>query len=585
MRNSTKNILIGTALWLTAAGCWAADVRMSIEPELIGLLDRAVLKVEFIDTKGDAVDFPSTDGLSIEYRGPQTSYRFVNGRSTSSVIHTYVVTPAKVGDYTIGPVKVKYKGGEKELSTRLRVIKPKDDAEAQQLSEIMFSRITTDNPSPYVYEPFELKVKLHIRDGIQISESFALKGGLPDQGLDGELEWTVGRTGREEIGGIIYNTYALKATTKALTAGTFSFQPGVQVNVVVPRQNRRSYGFDDPFFGDFFGRQETRPIVLDCNRQDIEVRPIPLEGRPESYTGGVGKMDFDVTVGPTELKAGEPVTVKMRITGSGNLAKLMPPQLEGLTGIKLYDVRTVPTDNPNEVCYEQVLIPTSDTVTELPPIAFTYFNTQTADFRTITKGPFQLSVEAVPDQSAQVMTSRPAAPAATQVLGYDIAYLKTKPSRWVTAGDAAWHRTPRFRIMLVLPACIVAITGLIVARRSRFEQNEALVRRQKAPRAARQNIQRAGQAIKNGDAAAFYDAVWHTLTEYFGHRFNLASGEVTLQSVLERIPDEDHAIEQLFTITEQRRYGIDAGKSDPAEMKSMLRQLVALLKKCERIRR
>jgi hypothetical protein len=558
---------------------------MSIEPELIGLLDRAVLKVEFIDTKGNAVDFPPMDGLTIKYRGPQTSYRFINGRSTSSVIHTYVVTPAKVGDYTIGPVKVKYKGGEKELSARLRVIKPEDDAEAQQLSEIMFSRITTDNPAPYVYEPFELQVKLHIRDGIQIAESFSLKGGLPDQGLDGELEWTVGRTGREQVGGLIYNTYTLKATTKALTAGTFSFQPGVQVNVVVPRQNRRSYGFDDPFFGDFFGRQETRPIVLDCNRQDIEVRPIPMEGRPESYTGGVGTMDFNVTVGPTELKAGEPVTVEMRITGSGNLEKLMPPKLEGLTGIKLYDVRSVPTDDPNEVRYEQVLIPTSDTVTELPPVSFTYFNTRTADFRTITKGPFQLSVEAVPDQSAQVMTTRPATPAATEVLGHDIAYLKARPARWLTADDVALRQAFRFRILLVLPACIVAITALIVARRSRFEQNEALARRQKAPRAARQNIQQAGQAIKSGDTAAFYEAVWNALTEYFGHRFNLAPGEVTLQSVLERIPDEDRAIEQLFSITEQRRYGIRDGERDPAEMKNLLRQLIALLKKCERIRR
>ena len=72
MRNSIRHILLGAALLLTAAGAGAADVRMTLEPELISLLDRAVLKVEFVDAKGDAVEFPPTDGLTIEYRGPKT---------------------------------------------------------------------------------------------------------------------------------------------------------------------------------------------------------------------------------------------------------------------------------------------------------------------------------------------------------------------------------------------------------------------------------------------------------------------------------------------------------------------------------
>ena len=580
-----RHILLGAALLLTAAGAGVADVRMTLEPELISLLDRAVLKVEFVDAKGDAVEFPPTDGLTIEYRGPKTQYSFINGKSTSSITHTYIVTPARVGDFTIGPVKVKFKGGEKELSTRLRVIKPQDDAEAQQLSELMFSRITGSNPSPYVYEPFDLSVKLYIRDGIQISESFALTGGLPEKGLDGELEWTVGRTAREEIKGHIYNTYTLKTTTKALSAGAFMFQPGVQINVVVPRQNRRSYGFDDPFFGDFFGRQETRPIVLDCNRLDVEVRPIPLEGRPQSFTGGVGKMDFDVSVGPTELKAGEPVTVKMRISGSGNLEKLMPPGLKELPGVKLYEVRTIPTENPDEVCFEQVVIPTTDTIKELPPVSFTYFNTQTTDFRTITKGPFPITVEAVPDQAARVMTTLPAGPSQTEVLGHDIAYLKPRPEKWRSGAEVLPHQAVLVRLLLLIPAFLVAVTGMAVARRSHLEQNEALARRQKAPKAARQNILRAEQAIRNSDVSAFDEAVWNTLVEYFGHRLNLAPGEVTLQSVLERIPDESGSIAHLFNTTEQRRYGITGSDSDHAEMKSLLKQLVAELKKCERIKR
>ncbi len=558
---------------------------MSVEPELISLLDRAVLKIEIIDGKGDAAEIPDVDGLKIAYRGPQTQYSFVNGRSSSSITHTYLITPTKVGDYTIGPVKVKFNGSEKELSTKLRVIKPQDDAEAQQISQMMFSQITTDRPSPYVHEPFQLDLKVYVRDGVEIDGNFGIRGGIPESGMDGELEWTVSRRQREERNGVIFNVYSMRATAKALTAGTFTFSPEVQLNVVVPRQQRRSYGFDDPFFGDFFGRQETRPIRLECNILDIEVQPIPIENRPPSFTGGVGKLDFNVEVGPKKLKTGEPITVKMRISGSGNLEKIMPPQMKEEPGIKRYDVNTVPSDNPNEILFEQVIIPTTDAITELPPITFSYFNTQTADFRTETAGPFPIEVEAAPQQVATVMGNlAPAAQSETKVLGSDIAYLKPRPPKWIFKHHARLFESLEFRIAMALPPLLLILTFVAVGRRNRLEKDTALARRQKAPKAARQTIQRAEQAMKKQDAQAFYEAMWNTLETYFGHRLNLARGQVTKQIVVDHIPAEAEMLEQLFDGIEHRRYGMQTETHSTDEMKRLLKQMVETLKRCERMK-
>ncbi|MBT8041786.1 MAG: BatD family protein, partial [Pontiella sp.] len=394
MKRETRNLKrLRFITWslLLATGAFAADVQMSIQPQIIGLLDRAVLKVEFIDTKGNAIDFPEIDGLAIQYQGQSSETRIVNLKSTSKVVHNYLVTPSKTGDYTIGPVTAKFKEGEKELSARLRVIKKAGDQEAQELSEIMFSQITATRTSPFVQEPFGLELKVFVRDGIQIDGNFSIRGGIPGSGLDGELQWKIAGRERMERNGTIFNVYTLKTTAKTLTAGMFSFRPEVQLNVVVPRQRRRSWGFDDPFFGDMFGRQETRPYALDCNPLDVEVRPVPTEGRPDGFTGGVGIFDFDVQVAPVKVKAGEPITVKMRIQGNGNLAKITPPTLEDQYNFKLYDARTTPTQNANEVRFEQVIIPKSESVTNIPPISFSYFNTRTADFRTITRGPFPVT--------------------------------------------------------------------------------------------------------------------------------------------------------------------------------------------------
>jgi hypothetical protein len=575
------------ALFLSAASAFAADVNMSIKPALISLLDRAVLTIEFTDTQGDAVEFPPIDGLKIDYSGPQTRYSIINGHSSSSISHTYIVTPTKVGDYTIGPVRVKYKGGEKALSAHLRVIKKADDQAAQELSEIMFSRITCSHPSPYVHEPFDLKMKLYIREDVQITESFSLTGGVPEQGIDGTPEWRVGRVGREEINGTIFNTYPLQTTLKTLTAGTFSFQPGIQVNVVVPRQQRRSYGIDDPFFGDFFGRQEVRPVVLDCNKLDIDVKPIPMKGRPASFTGGVGVMDFDVEVGPTRIKAGEPVTVKMHITGTGNMEKVTPPAIEETPDLKQYEAAPVPTETTGEILFEQAVIPISDSITEIPPVSFSYFNTLTADFRTITRGPFPITVDPSPQQTARLLSSQPInGTQKAEVLGHDIAYLKPLPNPWHTSDETQFFHTPLFRTLLVLPALLVAIAGIFTGRRNVLNKDVALARRQQAPKAARQNIQLAEQALKQKDANRFNEALWNALAAYFGHKLNLAPGEITLQILRSRIPDQADAIEQLYNQIEQRRYDIQTATGEsPDQMKALLNQLVATLKQCERMKR
>ncbi|VGO17857.1 hypothetical protein PDESU_06459 [Pontiella desulfatans] len=577
--------LVLYSIFASAGTALAADVQMSIQPQLISLLDRAVLKIEFIDCKGSAVDFPEVDGLKIQYQGQSSETRIVNMRSSSKVIHSYLITPSKTGDFPIGPVIAQYKGGEKELTGRLRVIKKADDQEAQELSELMFSEISSNREAPHVHEPFGLELKVHIRDGIQIDGNFSIRGGMPETGMDGELQWNIAGRERKEIKGSIFNVYTLVTTAKTLTAGTFAFQPEVQLNVVIPRQQRRSWGFDDPFFGDMFGRQETRPVVLDCNKLDIGVRPVPTVGRPESFTGGVGVFDFDVQVGPTEVKAGEPITIRMRIAGEGNLSQITPPTIADSHDFKLYDARTVESKNPNEIRFEQVVIPKSGSVTNIPPVSFSYFNTKTTDFRTLKQGPFPVSVQAVAQQAAQVIASMPSTiQQETKILGRDIVYLKPLPKKWNGSNETAWHASTLFKVLLALPALLLLAVAGTTARRNTLQNNVALARRQKAPKAARKHVQLAEQALRKQDGAAFHEAMWNALADYFGHRLNLPPGDVTLQAVLARVPDEKDAIASLFSTIEQRRYGIQPETDPQDEMKALLNRLSTTLKKCERMK-
>ena len=115
--------------------------------------------------------------------------------------------------------------------------------------------------------------------------------------------------------------------------------------------------------------------------------------------------------------------------------------------------------------------------------------------------------------------------------------------------------------------------------------NVALARRQKAPKAARKQVQRADQAMRKKNEPAFYEALWNALAEYFGHRLNLAPGEVSLQAVLSTFPGVSEELEALFNTVEQRRYGIQSGQENSKdEMKMLLNKLTSTLKACERIK-
>lgn len=587
MKREIRNLkilfpILGVLLMATSA--FAADIKMTIEPKLISLLDRAILKITYTNLDGEAVDIPEVEGLNIQYQGPQRHMSMVNFKTTTSVTHSYLVTPSKVGEFTIGPVTATFKGGEKELSAKLEVIKPADDEKAQEISELMFSEITSDREAPHVNEPFELTLKIYVRDGVQTAGGFNIVGGTPEQGLDGEIEWDVINRGREQKNGQVFTVYTVKARVKTLTAGTFTFQPQVQLNVVIPRQNRRSYQ-GDPFFGDLFGRQETRRFILDCNPLDVEVKPVPMAGRPDSFTGGVGLFDFNVEVGPNEVKAGEPITVKMRIRGQGNITQITPPKIPESDDYKLYEVRSVAAESPNEVRFEQVLIPKSEEVTAVPEIEFSYFNTTTTDFRTITKGPFAVTVEPMPQQTAQVIATTPnLIQQETKVLGRDIVYLKSIPEQWSYTNGTAWYKTGIFRLLTVLPLAILIIATGVSVRRNQLSNNVALARRQKAPGAARKQVQLAEQALRKDDDSAFYEALWNALADYFGHRLNLAPGDVSLMNVIAAFAGEKEAIEAIFNTVEQRRYGIQSGSGSKDEKKALLSNLTALLKKCERVK-
>ena len=570
-------------LWtgLVILNAHAADVQMKLDRNIISLLDRVVLSIEFIDTKGDAIEFPVTDGLDIQYQGQSSETRIINMQRTFKVIHRYLITPKQTGNFTIGPVQIDFPGGSQTLQAQLQVIQSPNDSEAQQLSQLLYAQIESTHSNPYVYEPFDLTLTLYVREGIQIDNNISILGGLPEQGIDGDPDWKRVHQEQRVIQDHIYTITTLKATFQTITAGTFVFEPNVQLNLVVPRQNRRTYGFNDPFFGDFFGRQEHRPVKLECNKLTLPVRPVPQKNRPPTYTGAVGKFEFQAHITPTQLKTGEPITLISRIQGIGNLDKITPPILATNAAYKLYTPRILPSAENNTLLFEQIIIPQSTELNQIPAIHFSYFNTQDESFHTLTAGPF--AIELTPGDQARLLSSNPSPSELTlRTLEHDIIHLKPQPKNWENPYTLEDLTTRKALIWITTPPLLWVASFLWISSQRRRQRNPAYQRRAQAwPEAARA-LKSAEKALKKNDLSGANEALYQAIATYFGHRLNLPPGEVTHTRIIQAFSQEQVALTDLLNTIEHNRY---SPSSPPQEtIQTQIKTTHRLLQTCERIR-
>jgi hypothetical protein len=265
---------------------------------------------------------------------------------------------------------------------------------------------------------------------------------------------------------------------------------------------------------------------------------------------------------------------------------------------KTYEPRLVSKDiNPSTATgrkvFEQVVIPKSDQVKELPALSFSYFNPLTHQYETITRGPFPLTVHFSSNAAARLVQAMSDHQLPTTVLlGNDIIYLKPAPAAWQLAGQRPWFTRTSFLALQMLPLAAAFGVFFMTRRRQSLALDVARARRQQAPKGARAALRKAGEALTRGDRVQFYEAIWEALATYFGHRLNLAPGEVSCAAVMQAMrrggldAGIHSELETLFADCDRERFAAGAGGSplDKAAAEELLDKLTRGLKACEKVR-
>jgi len=397
--------LIVGFLFLAATGlisprARAATFTASLDRDTITLGDTATLSLTFEGSQPKSLTAPSAPGL--DFGSPNKSFSqnidFNSGQISSTVIISYPVTSQQPGEFTIPALTADVNG--QQLSTlplKLTVLKADAPPAAAIDSgdEIAFMKLSLPDKKVYVGQMLTAQLQVCWRDDAQNFGNFQLTGTPADGFTIDKMAQGQGR--RTQIGNRIYTVVPFTVVLTAVKSGTLSIGPFIaSATYMVPSSNGQG---GDPFFRQFFNQGEQKPVTLATETVTTQSVPLPAENVPANFNGAVGDYQLTATVGPTNLTVGDPVTVRVRISGRGDLGSVTLPDQTALHDFKIFPP-TSKVENSDHLgmedtkTFEEIVTPQNADVHEWPRFSFSFFNPDDGKYHTLAEPAVPLVVKA-----------------------------------------------------------------------------------------------------------------------------------------------------------------------------------------------
>jgi tetratricopeptide (TPR) repeat protein len=570
----------------TARGAFAVSVTATIDPPRFAVGESADLAVAVEGTQNAPTpQIANTAGLSVSYVGPATQMSFVNGRMTASITHHFRVTGTKPGRFTLGPISIDADGKRYDAGTVSLELLSTGAAPAGEAAggDQLTLELTLPRTEVYVRERLPLTVRLLV-GAVRVNEVQALQ--VPGDGFALE-KFGEPTQHPEQTSNGLRQAVDFRTTLTPLKPGALTVGPATMgLGVVVP--SRRNRGF----FGGFF--DESRPVQVQSPPLTLTVLPLPSEGRPPDFGGAVGRFTFDVTAAPTEVAAGDPVTIKTAIRGDGSLDGLAAPSIPGGDTLRVYPAQATqaPTGS-GERAFEQVVIPLREGTVTLPPLRFSFFDPTARAYRTIAPSPVVLTVRpsAQAQAAPEIFGAQPAVPAAQparpETLGRDIVFIKDAPGAFRPVGAPSRPGVLWWLVQLV-PVGLFAAARSHARRHRRLTDDVRYARFTRAGRAARSAIDGARAALGRGEIAGGHDAVAGALRDYLAAKLDLPPGTVAETAPARlRAAGVDGAVAdrvvEFFAGCEALRFAPSGGSSD--DLARAIERAETIVRTLERARR
>lgn len=518
-----------------------------------------------------AESFPPISGLTIHYRGTSQSITSINGQTTIKHVLNYVVSASQPGQFTIPSVKV-YVDGDGYSTKPQKLIVTKADLSAQ--NRYAFLRLNVPKTEIYVGEILPIELQLYVIDAENLQAPQIKSEGFV---VHKELDYTQSRA---QVGNVLYSVLTFRKTISAAKAGKLTLGPA-EMSLVL---RLRAQPDPNDVFG-FFGRYQRRPVTVTSPSVEINVLPLPSPAPPE-FTGAIGTFQWTLSASPTNLNSGDPITLRTVITGRGNFDNLQLPDFNWPDFRTYQPTSTTSFSDPLGIegskSFEQVIVPQSSTVQEIPALTFAFFDPAQKKFVSLKHPATPLQVKSTGTAPTPTTASASPETAETSVARNDIVHIKTEPGVLASLSQPLL-RQGWFLLLQAIPLGGVVGLTLWRKRQDQLVRNPKLRRKIEVQHSIRNGLTELRQLASRDRSEEFHALLFRLMQEQIGERLDLPASAITEAVLDERLPRRGASPElidrlhRLFQVTNQARYAPVATDAEHLALCSDLEKAVAEL--------
>ena len=540
---------------VTVVGAWADDniTFTANAPEVVVSGDQ--FRLSFTVNTQKVRDFRAPNIKDFEVlmgpsRSVQSSTHIDNGKVTSvnSITFTYILMADKEGTYKIPGATIVADGNNyTSNSVSIKVLPPDQSAGSSSSSDASRNQpgsgkitdkelfITTTASKTNVYEQEAILLTYKVYTQVNLT---GLHGDTPD--LKGfhtqEVELPQQKTFTlEHYNGRNYNTTIWQQFVLFPQQSGKLEIPSLSFEGTVSQRIASADPFDAFFNG---GNYVDIKKNLVTPKLTINVKELPA-GKPTNFSGGVGEFTLSSSISTQELKTNDAVTIKLVISGTGNMKLINTPEVGFPQDFEIYDPKV---DNKfnltrnglagNKVI-EYLAIPRHAGTYTIPPIEFSYFDLKSQSYKILKTDAYTLNVakgEGNSDQVVANFTSKED----LKVLGQDIRYIKTGDTRLTQKDDYLFGSTS-YWLWYIIPL-VLFIAFMVIYRKQAMENaNVAKVRTKKANKVATKRMKNAGKLLAEKKSEAFYDEVLKALWGYISDKLSMPVSQLSKDNIEEEL--------------------------------------------------
>ncbi|MFM2284812.1 MAG: hypothetical protein RLZZ543_309 [Bacteroidota bacterium] len=560
-----------------------------------------------INTNASGFIGPDLSAFDV-YSGPNqnTSMQIINGAVSQSLSYYYILSPKKEGRYTLKPAIISVANGKvRSNEVSIEVVKgnPSANQGRQQGTgtgqgagngttqntpsttaggDKLFIRAIVNKSSVYVGEQISVTYKIYSKyNQINFSD---LK--LPTFNGFYTEDIPMAKNDKLEVesyNGSQYNTAELKKTLLFPQKSGKLEIPTLDATCLV-RERVNSQNFFDQFFG---GGYRDVSVKVKSQPLSINVLAPPVSGKPADFNGAVGDLSVTASIDKDKVKSGDPVNLKITVSGKGNLKLIEAPALTFPPEFEAYDPQVKDRINVSvggmsgERTFEYLLIPRAGGEYAIGPFTYSYFNTSKRAYQSITLPRMMVNVEKTAgDQTNAIRSGGSSTP---KQLATDIKFNKTAIGNLDAIDAAPFFLSGGFYALAALPPLSLLVLVFLRRRKADRSANSGLYRMKEAGSMAQKRMKKAGELLAASNKSAFYEEVYRALYGYLSDKLQMPVSELSRPNIAEQllkrnVPENEKS--ELLRLLDACEFARFAPSAD-ADMKQVYSDALALLTRTE----